>query len=154
MTFWYYHTSIHGRFPKSTHPIIREWIIDVLAPCEKEFDYLLGIFWEIHYIGYLAIYANVGGDPEEIIVEHIKHSKKEKWTTALLLAIKNEFMDNHDEVYKHFRYFRRQFSQQETPPPKVRRVVSVKNIKCIINAIENHRSEIEKVCMHYDKFFE
>lgn len=146
LVFWYFHTSKYGMFPTSIYPLLLEWVSDILKPWECNIKRSWPTIWEIHYIGYLAILVNVGGDPERIIVEHLKFSKKQNFPTHFLEAINEEFIDNEKEIFEHFRQFRRSFIQQETPPPKVRRVISVENIQRIVNAIKSHKIEIQSIC--------
>lgn len=146
LIFWYFHTSGHGMFPSSIYPLVLEWVCDVLKPWERNIKRSLSMFWEIHYIGYLAILANVGGDPESIIIDHIKFSKQQKYPTHFLDVLNDEFINNEKGIFEHFRCFRSHFSQQETSPPKIRRVVSIENIKRIISAIDKHHIEIQNIC--------
>jgi len=146
LAFWYFHTSSHGNFPKSVYSLLIEWLMDILMPWEKNIKRNLSSHWEIHYIGYLGIYTNLGGDPFLIIRGHLDYSKTQNAPTSFLHAIYENFLSNGEEIFKHFRIFRRYFSQQQTTLPNVKRLISVKNIKQVIAAIEHSRIEIIELC--------
>jgi len=146
LLFYYLHTSACGNFDDSLFPLLAEWAADILMPWNSEIerDDLFG--WDIHAIGYLGIYCNVGGDPAHAIQQNIAQSRSMSSPTRLLQIIHDHFLADADPIYHHFSSARRSADNQELPS-KDCRVVPVKRVKRIHAAIDAARSEIETLCL-------
>ena len=147
LAFFYLHTSACGRFDEALFPLLAEWAADILMPWNRmvERDELFG--WEIHAMGYLGIYCNVGGAPEYAIQQNIAQSRLAETPTRLLEVICDHVLPDPDRIYQHFSSARRSADNQELTARDCR-WVPVKHVKRIHAAIDAARLEIEEVCAH------
>ena len=146
LLFYYLHTSPCGQFDDSLFPILAEWVADILMPWNRTVERSDLFRWEIHVIGYLGIYCNVGGDPKHAIKQNITQSRHNSNPTPLLQIIHDHFLKDSNPIDQHFRSARRSADNQELPSNDCR-LVSVNHINRIQAAIESARPEIENLCV-------
>jgi hypothetical protein len=146
LLFFYLHTSACGSFDNALFPLLAEWVADILTPWNRQIEreYLFGC--EIHMIGYLGIYCNVGGDPAKLIEQNIARSQADLSPTPLIRLINDTFLNKPDLIDRHFKLARRAADNQALPSPDCS-VVPVKHVKKIHAAIDAARSAIEDLCI-------
>lgn len=140
LIMWYFHTSPHGMFKDSLHPVIREWILDVLSP-DKTFQ---SMGWGIHYIGYLSIFGNVGGDINKIVQKNIEYSLNSLKASPLTLAL-IEYVEDKQEIFNHFSQMTDMILQQETDLPEIEEFFPKETLNLIINLINSYKSELQEI---------
>jgi len=135
LVMWYLHTSPEGHFSSELYPLIRDWIEDVLSPINKISNGL----WEIHSIGYLAIYGNVNGDIEYLINRNIQQSISSNSPSSLAISLA-EYIDDKSEIYLHVESMTNRLCQQERAHPEFSGFVT----KETINSIGNFQASCPK----------
>ena len=147
LAFYHLHTAACGHFAENMFPLISDWATDILEPWHSDIkrEELFG--WEIHAIGYLGIYCNVGGDPADILRRNIEHSFERSKPTEVVAIIHDHFLANTDSIYEHFSSARRSCDNQQLPAADCR-WVAAKHVKAIHAAIEAVRMEIESLCLN------
>lgn len=146
LLYYYLHTSELGQFDRYLFPLIAEWVADILMPWYRPIDREeLFDCTEIHAIGYLGIYCNVGGDPDYIIKRNIKRSRSTSSPTQLLQIIYDYFLYNFDPIYKYFNTEHTSGSKNELPL-KGCNLVCAKHVQQICIAIDSYRERIIDIC--------
>jgi hypothetical protein len=146
LLFYYLNTSEVGLFDRSLFPLLAEWVADILMPWYRPIARSeLFFLTEIHAIGYMGIYCNVGGDPNYIISQNIQQSRISGLPTQLLQIIYNRFLASFEPIYQHFNTEHSSGTESELPL-KGGNLVSVIHVQTICMAIDSNRAKILAIC--------